>query len=459
MGKYSDQRDSAFVSTMGPLISAGLRERGYNTRATYDNVMRQLAHESAAGTSDLARRQHNYGGYGHRVVNGKDVYTSFKTNQAFVDAYLNTMAKNYKAALQAKDLKSFAGALKRGGYYEASPEEYYTALNNWGKLSRMASKYYEPFNNVTLDALTEPVAPADNTKVARPVIPATIPQKAQPIQLVMPRQQIITPVQEEESSNNLPDMIDLLESLQNRRLPLKVPTMAGGKDQTVGRLVDMTWRLGWESKYGDPSQHYDAVLNLPVDRNNVNHSRDFVKLVGHPTHPLRGTFTRGQYGDIYNLSEAGMSDPNYVLFGLNSNDRKDGGQYKTHISYHGGHVLPELTVTPDGNYIDNTYDNVRIKLHKFTHGTEPRVDRSLDISGVTQAGVDFAKFGASLFGFDSGFKHGKDSDIHIKPSHRGRFTRYLKAHPGMTAEKAKHSKNPHVRRMATFALNARKWRH
>ena len=58
-----------------------------------------------------------------------------------------------------------------------------------------------------------------------------------------------------------------------------------------------------------------------------------------------------------------------------------------------------------------------------------------------------------------GAKYGKDSGIHIKPSHRGRFTRYLKSHPGMTAEKAKHSKSAAVRKMATFALNARKWRH
>lgn len=58
-----------------------------------------------------------------------------------------------------------------------------------------------------------------------------------------------------------------------------------------------------------------------------------------------------------------------------------------------------------------------------------------------------------------GAKNGKASGIHIKASHRGRFTRYLKAHPGMTAEKAKHSKSAAVRRMATFALNARKWKH
>lgn len=49
------------------------------------------------------------------------------------------------------------------------------------------------------------------------------------------------------------------------------------------------------------------------------------------------------------------------------------------------------------------------------------------------------------------------SDIHIKPSHKGRFTEYLKSHPGMTAEKASRSSNEHVRKMAQFALNARKW--
>jgi len=54
------------------------------------------------------------------------------------------------------------------------------------------------------------------------------------------------------------------------------------------------------------------------------------------------------------------------------------------------------------------------------------------------------------------FKHG--GGIHIKPSHRGRFTAYLKR-TGSTLSEALHSKNAHVRQMANFARNAKKWKH
>ena len=48
--------------------------------------------------------------------------------------------------------------------------------------------------------------------------------------------------------------------------------------------------------------------------------------------------------------------------------------------------------------------------------------------------------------------------IHIKKSHKGRFTAYKKR-TGKTTEQALHSKNPHVRQMANFARNAKKWSH
>ncbi len=48
--------------------------------------------------------------------------------------------------------------------------------------------------------------------------------------------------------------------------------------------------------------------------------------------------------------------------------------------------------------------------------------------------------------------------IHIKKSHEGRFTAY-KERTGKTTEEALHSSNPHVRQMANFARNAKKWHH
>jgi len=52
----------------------------------------------------------------------------------------------------------------------------------------------------------------------------------------------------------------------------------------------------------------------------------------------------------------------------------------------------------------------------------------------------------------------KGGGIHIKPSHKGRFTEYKKR-TGKTTEEALHSPDPHVRQMANFARNAAKWKH
>jgi len=48
--------------------------------------------------------------------------------------------------------------------------------------------------------------------------------------------------------------------------------------------------------------------------------------------------------------------------------------------------------------------------------------------------------------------------IHIKSENRGKFTAYKKR-TGKTTEEALHSKDPHVRQMANFAKNAKKWHH
>lgn len=52
------------------------------------------------------------------------------------------------------------------------------------------------------------------------------------------------------------------------------------------------------------------------------------------------------------------------------------------------------------------------------------------------------------------------SGIHIKKSHKGLFTKYC--HGKVTSEciqRGKHSSDPKIRRRATFADNARKWKH
>jgi hypothetical protein len=52
----------------------------------------------------------------------------------------------------------------------------------------------------------------------------------------------------------------------------------------------------------------------------------------------------------------------------------------------------------------------------------------------------------------------KKSGIHIKKENEGKFTAYKKRTGKTTAEALK-SKDPHVRKMANFAKNAKKWKH
>lgn len=56
------------------------------------------------------------------------------------------------------------------------------------------------------------------------------------------------------------------------------------------------------------------------------------------------------------------------------------------------------------------------------------------------------------------YRGGKDSDIYIKPSHRGRFTK-LKQRTGHSASWFKENGTPAQKKMAVFALNAKKWKH
>lgn len=70
------------------------------------------------------------------------------------------------------------------------------------------------------------------------------------------------------------------------------------------------------------------------------------------------------------------------------------------------------------------------------------------------------RFGTSAQEVDDlikfGFKNGKDSGIHIKPSHRGRLTA-LKKRTGKSEAELYRTGGPAVRKMITFARNARKW--
>ena len=146
---------------------------------------------------------------------------------------------------------------------------------------------------------------------------------------------------------------------------------------TVADYIDAIYSNNPKEEFlGEPEHHYDFTQSeewanahgyYPDKR---GHRDDRVKKPTHPSHPSRGTWE----GNNFILTNKGLADPNYIFFGLN-----DGGQDPQAIlKYKDTYVLPEFTVTPKGNYINNSYDNIRL--------------------------------------------HFKEGGIYIKPSKRGTFT-------------------------------------
>lgn len=128
----------------------------------------------------------------------------------------------------------------------------------------------------------------------------------------------------------------------------------------AGSLVDTIYKnFKGEEYLGKPSHNYDFTISeeeanrlgyYPDER---GHRDDRVKKPAHPTHPSRGKWNSFEE---FELTDKGMENPNYTLFGLN-----DGGQDPQAVmTYRGGVVLPEITVTPKKNYIHNPYDNINI---------------------------------------------------------------------------------------------------
>lgn len=134
---------------------------------------------------------------------------------------------------------------------------------------------------------------------------------------------------------------------------------------SVGNLVDALYQNNPREEYlGEPSHHYDFTQSdewanahgyYPDAR---GHRDDRVKKPAHPSHPSKGIWSKD--GRIFNLTDVGIKDPNYIIFGL-----ADGGQDpQATLMYKGTTVLPELTVTPKDNYYMNSYDNYKLSYAK-----------------------------------------------------------------------------------------------
>ncbi|MBS5519654.1 MAG: glucosaminidase domain-containing protein [Acidaminococcus intestini] len=88
-------------------------------------VQAQLSHESAHGTSELARDYHNYGGIKDWESEG-DEYRNFGSDEDFADYYAKYLSKYDVRGV--RDPRTFVHILKEGGYFEDDEETYASSV-------------------------------------------------------------------------------------------------------------------------------------------------------------------------------------------------------------------------------------------------------------------------------------------------------------------------------------------
>ena len=217
-----------FVDRIGPLVYDKMHQMGIYSDKTFNYLMRQLAFESTSGTSDVARKYHNYGGV---RVPGKTQYQSYKNDQAFVDYWLPMMNRKYAKALKANDIVEYSAALKNLGYYEAPLLQYAAGLKGSTSVGSAAATYAASRRS------QKPIVTQPQQPVLKPVInlmpdymknQMTIGQPTSNIQHEAPNE---APIQEDiptqqPSLFRLPPIENLYASLVNDQpwVPGAVPT-------------------------------------------------------------------------------------------------------------------------------------------------------------------------------------------------------------------------------------------
>lgn len=141
-------------------------------------------------------------------------------------------------------------------------------------------------------------------------------------------------------------------------------SFAEGGQYSAGKMVNTLYESAAEvESLGEPEHHYDFTQSeewanahgyYPDER---GHRDDRVKKPAHPTHPSKGKWNGL---NEFQLTDLGMEDPNYIMFGMADGDQDP----QAILTYKGAIVLPEITITPKGNYIHNSYDNLNIRLKK-----------------------------------------------------------------------------------------------
>ena len=432
----------SFANNIGQKVYIELKKNGWYTPQRYDNIMSQLSHESAYGTSNLARNYHNYGGRAARK--GQKSYKGFgvwANDDDFVKDQIQYI-KNRPEMWNAQDTLSYAKAGKKYNYFKADVNDYASQMKRQVSARKAWQKDMKRWivqqQTVPSDVQQQTV-PSDATRVAKPVmkipVPIEQPRQYQPTTYLDPTllfdqpEEVQQPVVEDDyEASLLPSIQDAMQYF----LPSQAPF---ANNDFMSQLV----QVGLPgAKYGkDVLPGFE--LGTPPPEKTLNQ-----KAIEQYEYQKRHPFLANAKNNIKKIKNEWdkfwtsnlFRFPAYLASGLVSGNVVGNGllRARTAVRAAGRTKVP----TAGG---------------RTTYVVDPENEILGNLLGV------YGQFQKTPVGALLPFKYGKDSGIHIKPSHRGRFTRYLKSHPGMTAEKAKHSKSAAVRKMATFALNTRKWRH
>ena len=121
-----------FIAKLYPLLYNSLENRGVKDPKMLSSLMvRQLALESAYGTSRFATERHNYGGIGAYDNNPNKAFT-YASDQDFVDKYLDLIQNRYPQAWGATNEQDYINGLVSGRYkyFTADPTAYLNSLRN-----------------------------------------------------------------------------------------------------------------------------------------------------------------------------------------------------------------------------------------------------------------------------------------------------------------------------------------
>lgn len=278
-----------FVEQLGPGLYSRLAAAGVkNIDVAYDNMIRQLAYESSYGDSSVARNQHNYGGYGW---NGK-TYTTFGSDDKFLDAYVKLMTTRYKDAVNSSTVQDYATNLKKRGYFEDDLDHYMDQLQGMKSLSRAAVNHRKL--NPHLYTYTARPNPAQEQPIltTRKVLGVNVPTIKQ-VDKVLPdtvvtgtnRSKLFPSIQQiiQEASNKNASVSSsmqyepLWEEYAPTYKPMLMPHYAGGKDGwtpdqglTVTRRGGNTYvRLGQPEEPTIHRPYWVTARNKQLDYNDL----------------------------------------------------------------------------------------------------------------------------------------------------------------------------------------------